>query len=100
RSFAVSNRMNRMIAGFCREKKVSPFALFYMALAIYLRRIKGQERFCIGVPTINRLNFKEKQMAGMFVILCPLSMSWMHPFPFRNLMKSCRQTGTSFSITR
>ena len=49
RSFAVSNRMNRMIAGFCREKKVSPFAVFYMALAIYLRRIKGQERFCIGI---------------------------------------------------
>lgn len=71
RSFAVSNRMNRMIAGFCREKKVSPFAVFYMALAIYLRRIKGQERFCIGVPTINRLNFKEKQMAGMFVNTLP-----------------------------
>lgn len=71
RSFTVSNRMNRMIAGFCREKKVSPFAVFYMALAVYLRRIKGQEKFCIGVPTINRLNFKEKQMAGMFVNTLP-----------------------------
>ena len=30
--FAVSNRMNRMIAGFCREKKVSPFCRVFIWL--------------------------------------------------------------------
>lgn len=82
RSYRLSNRLNRLIGGFCGKENVSPFAVFYMGLAVYLRRMKGQKRFCIGVPTINRLNFKEKQMGGMFVNTLPfvneldISMTW------------------------
>lgn len=82
RSYRLSNRLNRLIGGYCERKKVSPFAVFYMGLAIYLRRMKGQKRFCIGVPTINRTNFHEKQMGGMFVNTLPfvneldISMTW------------------------
>lgn len=82
KSYRLSNRLNRLIGGFCEKAKVSPFAVFYMGLAIYLRRVRGQERFCIGVPTINRLNFKEKQTGGMFVNTLPfvneldISMTW------------------------
>lgn len=71
KSCRLSNRLNRLIGGFCEKEKVSPFAVFYMGLAVYLRRMKGQKRFCIGVPTINRLNFKEKQTGGMFVNTLP-----------------------------
>lgn len=71
KSYRLSNRLNRLIGGFCEKKKVSPFAVFYMGLAIYLRRMKGQERFCVGVPTINRLNFQDKQTGGMFVNTLP-----------------------------
>lgn len=82
KSCCFSNRLNRLIGGFCEKEKVSPFAVFYMGLAVYLRRMKGQKRFCIGVPTINRLNFKEKQTGGMFVNTLPfvneldISMTW------------------------
>lgn len=82
KSYRLSNRLNRLIGSFCEKEKVSPFAVFYMGLAIYLRRMKGQERFCIGVPTINRLNYREKQAGGMFVNTLPfvneldISMSW------------------------
>ncbi len=71
KSYRLSNRLNRLIGGFCEKEGVSPFAVFYMGLAIYLRRVKGQARFCVGVPTINRLNFKEKQTGGMFVNTLP-----------------------------
>ena len=71
RSYPLPGRLNRMIARYCQQEKVSPFAVFYMALAIYLRRVRGQARFCIGVPTINRLNYKEKQSGGMFVNTLP-----------------------------
>lgn len=71
RSIYLTSRMNRMIAAFCEQKRVSPFAVFYMGIAVYLCRMKNQRRFCIGVPTINRLNYKEKQSAGMFVNTLP-----------------------------
>jgi len=71
KSYSLSNRSNRMIGSFCAQNKVSPFAVFYMVLAIYLKRIKGQTRFCIGVPTVNRINYQEKQTAGMFVNTLP-----------------------------
>lgn len=82
KSYRFSNRLNRLIGSFCEKERVSPFAVFYMGLAVYLRRMKGQERFCIGVPTINRLNFREKQAGGMFVNTLPfvneldISMTW------------------------
>lgn len=82
KSYRLSNRLNRLIGGFCSKNKVSPFAVFYMGLAVYLRRMKGQERFCVGVPTINRLNFQDKQTGGMFVNTLPfvneldISMTW------------------------
>ena len=50
---------------------VAPFAVFYMALAIYLRRISGLEQLGIGVPIFNRINFKEKKITGMFVSTLP-----------------------------
>lgn len=71
RSIYLTSRMNRMIASFCEQKRVSPFAVFYMGIAIYMCRMKNQKRFCIGIPTINRLNYKEKQSAGMFVNTLP-----------------------------
>jgi amino acid adenylation domain-containing protein/thioester reductase-like protein len=82
KSYRLPNRLNRLIGGFCEKTGVSPFAVFYMGLAIYLRRVKGQARFCIGVPTMNRLNFKEKQTGGMFVNTLPfvnefdISITW------------------------
>ncbi len=70
-SFPLSERLNRLVASFCDQKKVSPFALFYLALAVYLKRVRGQERFCIGVPVINRRTYEEKKTVGMFVSTLP-----------------------------
>ena len=53
------------------EKRVAPFAVFYMALAIYFKRVGGAERFTIGVPIFNRTNYKFKQSSGMFVTTLP-----------------------------
>ncbi len=70
-SFLLPEKLNRLITLFCSQHKVSPFAVFYMALAIYLKRVRGQERFCVGVPVINRRTFVEKQTPGMFVSTLP-----------------------------
>ncbi len=70
-SFELPQILNHAIYSYCMEKRVAPFAVFYMALAIYFKRIGGAQRFTIGVPIFNRTNYKFKQSTGMFVTTLP-----------------------------
>ena len=71
KSFELPQLLNNAIYRYCTEKRVAPFAVFYMALAIYFKRIGGAERFTIGVPIFNRANRDFKQSTGMFVTTLP-----------------------------
>ncbi len=71
KSFELPQQLNFAISRYCEEKRVSPFAVFYMALAVYLRRTGTAKRFTIGVPILNRTNYKWKQTTGMFVTTLP-----------------------------
>lgn len=70
-TFALPERLNRLVNVYCEKARVSPFAVFALALAVYLGRVRGQRRFCIGVPVINRSTFQEKQTVGMYVSTLP-----------------------------
>ena len=70
-SFELPQVLNHAIYSFCQKNRVAPFAVFYMALAIYFKRIGGDRRFTIGVPIFNRTNFTFKQSTGMFVNTLP-----------------------------
>ena len=70
-SFDLPQILNHAIYSYCQEKRVAPFAVFYMALAIYFKRNGGAERFTIGVPIFNRTNYQFKQSTGMFVTTLP-----------------------------
>ncbi|MEA4853040.1 MAG: amino acid adenylation domain-containing protein [Christensenella sp.] len=80
KTFLLSEVLNHAIQRFCTENQVAPFAVFYMALAVYLRRIGGAGTVSMGVPIHNRSDFKEKQMTGMFVstipFICGLDENW------------------------
>lgn len=71
KTYQLSEVLNHAIGNFCAANRVAPFAVFYMALAIYLRRISGLEQLGIGVPIFNRINYKEKKITGMFVSTLP-----------------------------
>ncbi len=71
RTFEFSEVLNHAIYAFCLRQRVAPFAVFYMALAIYLRRMGASERFTIGVPIFNRMDLTERQTTGMFVSTLP-----------------------------
>lgn len=64
--------LNQDISQFCKENKVSIYSLFLAALSIYIKRIENLNDFNIGTPVLNRSNFKEKQILGMFVSTIPL----------------------------
>ncbi|MBE6560133.1 MAG: amino acid adenylation domain-containing protein [Ruminococcaceae bacterium] len=70
-SFTLPDVLNHAIYTYCEEKRVAPFAVFYMALAIYFKRIGGADPFTIGVPIFNRTNYTFKQSTGMFVTTLP-----------------------------
>ena len=70
-SFDLPEILNHAIYSYCLEKRVAPFAVFYMALAIYFKRNGGAEKFTIGVPIFNRTNYEFKQSTGMFVTTLP-----------------------------
>ena len=71
KSFELPQILNHAIYSYCQQKRVAPFAVLYMALAIYFKRIGGNDRFTIGVPIFNRTNYIFKQSSGMFVTTLP-----------------------------
>ncbi len=119
-SFDLPQVLNHAIYSFCLEKRVAPFAVFYMALAIYFKRIGGADRFTIGVPIFNRTNFQFKQSTGMFVTTLPfyneidekwtlnqfnekLMETWYEMlrhqrFPFSHIEKLAEKDGRLFHI--
>ncbi len=70
-TFKLTQVMDHALADFCASERVAPFAPFCMALCIYLRRIGGASRICVGVPVHNRSDATERATTGMFVSTLP-----------------------------
>lgn len=70
-SFTLPEVLNHAIYSYCEKHRVAPFAVYYMALAIYFKRNGGANNFTIGVPIFNRTNYTFKQSTGMFVTTLP-----------------------------
>ncbi|MEA5026074.1 MAG: amino acid adenylation domain-containing protein [Erysipelotrichaceae bacterium] len=70
-TFVLSEKQNHLIYQYCLQKRISPFSLFYMALAIWLKRARNIDTFTLGVPIVNRNDYKEKNTSGMFVSTLP-----------------------------
>jgi amino acid adenylation domain-containing protein len=73
-SYRLPEILNHAIDSFCREHRVSPFAPYYMALAIAARRMGCGRRMTVGVPIHNRVDMAARQTTGMFVSTLPLVM--------------------------
>lgn len=72
-TFDLPQDLNNAIYTFCINRRVAPFSVFYMALAIYFKRVGGDGPFTIGVPIFNRKNYAAKQTSGMYVSTLPFS---------------------------
>ncbi len=71
KSFMLPEKLNNLIYIYCTEKRVAPFIVFYMALALYLKKAGGSGRFTLGVPVFNRASNLFKKTTGMFVSTIP-----------------------------
>ena len=70
-----SEQDSKEIKSFCDEHKISLFVLFMSALSIYLAKINNSNFSTIGTPVLNRCNYKEKHMTGMFISTVPFSLN-------------------------
>ena len=46
--FTLPQILNHAVFRYCMDKRIAPFSVFYMALAIYFKRLGGTDRFTIG----------------------------------------------------
>lgn len=86
-SVLLDENFSKEINNYCKENKISPYILFLTALSVYLYRIKDKNEFVIGTPTLNRSNFKEKNMLGMFVSTLPFRAKITEDIKFIDLAK-------------
>ncbi len=74
KGFSLSHDLTTSILDFCKSIKISPFTLFMGALSIYLSKANNQDSIVIGTPILNRSNFKEKNMTGLFISTIPFKI--------------------------
>ncbi|MGE5473425.1 MAG: thioester reductase domain-containing protein [Ignavibacteriales bacterium] len=66
KTLLVPKKLTTKMQQYCKENKISIFALFMSALSMYINRITGNEHVILGTTTLNRANKKEKEIIGMF----------------------------------
>ena len=97
-SVKLDKDLNDRITNYCKENKISPYALFLTAISTYIYRVKDKNDFVLGTPVLNRANFKEKQMLGMFVSTLPLRVKVEENIKFLDLAKEISKN--NFSMFR
>ena len=76
------------IKQYCKENKISLYNFFMAIYAIYMREISNLDEFVIGTPILNRTNFKEKNVAGMFVNMLPFKIDTAKANDFKTFTKN------------
>ncbi len=72
-SFFADEAFSQKIKNYAEAKGASVFNVFLTALSAYISRIKmNAEKFCIGIPFLNRTGDEDKYTAGMFVNTVPM----------------------------
>ena len=63
----IDKKLSQKIAHFCKKNNASIYTFFMAIYLLYLAKINDSNSAILGTPVLNRSNFNEKQLAGMFV---------------------------------
>jgi amino acid adenylation domain-containing protein/non-ribosomal peptide synthase protein (TIGR01720 family) len=86
RSFRIPKHMIESLDRFMSDKpRLTNFALFKSALAIYFNRFMGHDDIVIGMPVHNRSK-KFRDMVGMFVSTVPFRIRYDENWSFNDLL--------------
>ena len=73
-SYVLKKDVMKKIAEFCEKNKISNYVFFMSVFSIYIGNMTNTNKFLLGTPILNRLNFKDKKTAGMFVTTVPFKV--------------------------
>ena len=87
-SFSISKSKMKLINEYCLKNKLTVFNFLMAIYSIYISKIINSTDFSIGTPILNRTNFKEKNIAGMFVNVVPFRVQINPELEFIEFAKS------------
>ncbi|MBR6614206.1 MAG: amino acid adenylation domain-containing protein [Clostridia bacterium] len=90
-TIVLDDNYQAMLDNYCKTNRLSPYTVFLTALAVYMERTTGKQDFVIGTPVLNRSNFKEKNMAGMFISTMPVRFNIDEAKTFLDM---CKEAGS------
>ena len=73
-TFSIPKAKMKMINEYCSKNKLTVFNFLMAIYSVYISKIIGSDDFSIGTPILNRTNFKEKNIIGMFVNVVPFKV--------------------------
>ena len=76
------------IKNYCKENKISLYNFFMAIYAIYIGEVSNLDEFTIGTPILNRINYKEKNAAGMFINMAPFKININEDIEFKQFIKN------------
>ncbi len=86
RSLKIPQGTFEILDAFKKENRLSNFALFMAALAIYFNRFRDFDDLVIGMPVHNRSTKAFKKMVGMFVSTLPFRVKFEDGWSFNDLV--------------
>lgn len=94
-SFEIDKNLYEKIASFSKENNCSVYTFFMAIYLIYLAKINDTKSAIIGTPVLNRRNFNEKQIIGMFVSNVPFKMDINSNLEFSKFLKQVELNQTA-----
>lgn len=82
----LSKNFNNEINEFCENNKTSIFTLYSTVLQIYMSKVCYNENISIGVPILNRLNYKDKNTTGMYISTVPFKVNVDNNITYREFL--------------
>lgn len=94
-NFTISKSKMKSIIEFCTDNKITVFNFLMSIYSIYISKIINSTDFSIGTPILNRTNFKEKSIMGMFINIVPFRVKFNETTDFITFANSISQDTVS-----
>lgn len=93
--FNLDFKTHQKINDFCKKNNCSINAFFLAIYSIYLAKINNNHSPILGVPVLNRSNFKDKHTSGMFISTVPFKADFSSDEHFSNYLSKIALTQLS-----
>lgn len=86
KSYSIPSNLVSSIKDFCTKNKISTFNFFMAVYGIYIGKTCNLDDFIVGTPILNRCNFKDKKIWGMFISTIPFVIHLKNDITFSNFV--------------